>query len=185
MRRVYAVVCSLALVGLAGSWVHSWRNQTWSHQGRVLVLLANEADLEQAVMMSFGGSYEQVRRLARERLESPRMWYDLRRGGAHAAEWALPGLDYASGAHTVRGAAVSYTLVAVSYGWLMIPPAVGLGVVVLLGRRDRRRVARHQCRECGYGLRATPDRCPECGAVPGAVGGRTQAPAGGGTIPAA
>jgi hypothetical protein len=46
---------------------------------------------------------------------------------------------------------------------------LGLAPAVSFGRRLRARARRNRglCHRCGYDLRATPDRCPECGAVPG------------------
>jgi hypothetical protein len=55
--------------------------------------------------------------------------------------------------------------------WLLIALTGGIGWGI--GRRPRlvrRRIKRGLCVACGYDVRATPDRCPECGHVPvGAV----------------
>jgi hypothetical protein len=63
-----------------------------------------------------------------------------------------------------------------AYGWQVVVPYWALfGTTATLPlawgwrwRKRRRLVACGHCVTCGYDLRATPDRCPECGAVPAA-----------------
>lgn len=56
---------------------------------------------------------------------------------------------------------------------LYIPVALFARLLLRAVRRNTRAdaAARGQCEQCGYDLRATPERCPECGAVPSATKG--------------
>lgn len=52
--------------------------------------------------------------------------------------------------------------------WLIVlvsgvPPALGLGFAIKRKRELQRRSRVGLCPKCGYDLRATPTRCPECG----------------------
>jgi hypothetical protein len=62
---------------------------------------------------------------------------------------------------------VSYWVLALVAG--LLPAAwVRFRLPAIIRRRvHSERQKRQQCPNCGYDLRATPDRCPECGAVRG------------------
>lgn len=54
-----------------------------------------------------------------------------------------------------------YWLIAILFAFF---PALYLAARI--ANKRRRRLKAGQCPACGYDLRATPDRCPECGATP-------------------
>jgi hypothetical protein len=89
-----------------------------------------------------------------------------------ACEWLRPGHAADDGA--VPGTVLGFGLAAVAgTGWMVAVPywafaGVLVGPAVARARRavrHRRDVAQGLCPSCGYDLRATPERCPECGTV--------------------
>ena len=62
-----------------------------------------------------------------------------------------------------------HSLSAANVVWLasMFGCSVAMWVVQIDLSRRSRRIRSNQCPTCGYDLRATPDRCPECGAKAG------------------
>jgi hypothetical protein len=72
--------------------------------------------------------------------------------------WNAVGFKYYTGA--------SHTGIWFPYWFATLLTATPPTVWTIARTRRRRREKAGRCLACGYDLRATPDRCPECGAVP-------------------
>jgi hypothetical protein len=80
--------------------------------------------------------------------------------GFCAFDYAISALSIPPAAgDEVHGVRLPYWALAAATGLL---PAAYV-VATARRRRKRRRQGRGLCPACGYDLRATPDRCPECG----------------------
>jgi len=82
------------------------------------------------------------------------------------AEWQRGGFAWSSwrpASGTAYLARLAVPLWSVAAATLVLPLAWSLRRTM---SRARKRLNAGNCPACGYDLRATPDRCPECGSVP-------------------
>lgn len=82
--------------------------------------------------------------------------FDWRFGPFFLAPNTISGMD----GRTIRGLYFAFPI------WIVCLLTAALPARMLLRRSRRGDPVNVSCSECGYDLRATPDRCPECGATP-------------------
>jgi hypothetical protein len=62
--------------------------------------------------------------------------------------------------------ATTFHLVSIPYWWFLVLSVPFPVVSLIRSFRQRRRLRMNLCRQCGYDLRHSPGKCPECGAGP-------------------
>lgn len=79
--------------------------------------------------------------------------------------WGTRRSDPTGNPMTWRSREVFLPLGVIALALALLPAARVGGALVRMQRRRRRVSQVGRCAVCGYDLRATPERCPECGAV--------------------
>lgn len=69
-----------------------------------------------------------------------------------------------SGVRTLQADGI-YGAIAIPWWSLLLLFLLSPGLWLFARHRSRRRRQRGLCPQCGYDLRASPDRCPECGTI--------------------
>ena len=150
-RRLLQVLIAMSAVLCVGS-LYAWGRSYWpedfglrSYRGRLVVLMTS-------------GNYSSYNEKGTTSYRSTaRLWQDFHRMAQ--SQWQGLGFSYAA-ADIPYGA---YRLVAIPYPLVILATAVAPAWWAWHARILRRRKRQGCCAGCGYDLRGSGDRCPECG----------------------
>jgi hypothetical protein len=160
-RRLLNLLTALSLSLLALvllSWLRSYLPrdfQAASHNGRLLLLFTEEQWSEFVQARDRTPGYD-------------RIWASATNEAAK--EGSVLGVAYLVKSTPTSPTSASgmriygrFVMLAVPYPYLLLASGAAAAWSVHALRRHRRRSRAGECANCGYDLRATPDRCPECG----------------------
>ena len=175
--RTFALLCLFVCAASAFMWVRSQRVEDYAFRdgaaGSALVF-SSHGSAQFLVCGAWPGDGKWS--FASEAVWSPSAFSPALASIASTrfGQFAIPGLDVVWGSgwasspqdRTIISSAPMRPLrcVVVRWAWpaiLFALPSVGLGLMKI--HRVLRPRPRGVCPTCGYDLRATPDRCPECG----------------------
>jgi hypothetical protein len=181
-RRLFNLVTALSLVlcvAAAVQWARSYR------KADLFILTSDQGRQQRLFSSSFGAyrwgntwnvnGFRRADSRVMESRELPRHWTWERETAANR-RWSFLGVSYFAGDLARAGfsgeAPIPFRTVVVPHAWVLLLsialPALFAGRAAQRRRRQKR-AARGLCAACGYDLRATPGRCPECSAVPQAT----------------
>jgi hypothetical protein len=88
-----------------------------------------------------------------------RVWDDLRGMPDNAIHVRLLGVEVVGSRDLYPG----HLIVGIPFGWIALPLAAASAWWIVSWRRRRQWRQPGRCRHCGYDLRGSTGRCPECG----------------------
>jgi hypothetical protein len=140
-----------------GRYLFSWRdlNWLWSHPATANVSKRLEAT--NGAYFTLGKPIDLFPNIPRQ-------------PGSRSWEKACAGCHFTRlGGSIEPSCSINGMVIIVPHAYVCATFAVLPTIVILKKRRTRRAKLQGLCPSCGYDLRATPDRCPECGSTPSAT----------------
>jgi hypothetical protein len=173
LLNLLTVLSLLMCVAAAAMWVRSYRvRDVWiafSYPGTPFTFTARSVVSDRGAFSVWRCRSDNAMRVVPSDLETWSRLFGVYWKGHHPfshndENWGFPHFGFAWNRDMFSGVVERWE-VSVPY-WAVVLLFAFLPLQAVAARvRDRRRLRGGLCAACGYDLRATPDRCPECGTV--------------------